>query len=135
MNWEGIVEELLFLLDSALLHYQFAIDEYGLAHYFANLLMDDLIQLYMQAAADGKLKVYDEKTGAIVYPDEPIEPTCISYIKSTKMQNPFWGMKQILEEHLAKEQFWLVDEDLLLDLGSCIGKMMFCKMTEKSRGF
>lgn len=135
MNWEGIVDELLFFLESTLTHYQFTIDEYGLAHYFANLLMNDFVQLYVQAAADGKLKVYDEKTGAIVYPDEPIEPTCISYIKSTKMQKPFWDMKQILEEHLSKEQFWLVDEDLLLDLGSCIGKMMFYKITEKSRGF
>ena len=28
-------------------------------------------------------------------------------------------MKRILEEHLSKEQFWLIDEKLLLDIGSC----------------
>lgn len=135
MFWDGIVDKLLFLLNSTLYQYQHTIDEYGLAHYFANLLMDDFIKLYVQAAADGKLKVYDEEIGIVVYPDEPIEPTCISDIDSEEMQKPFWKMKQILEEQLAKEQFWLIDEQFLLDVGSCIGDMMFCKIIEHSRGF
>lgn len=135
MFWDGIVDKLLYLLNSTLYQYQHTIDEYGLAHYFANLLMDDFIKLYVQAAADGKLKVYDEEIGIVVYPDEPIEPTCISDIDSEEMQKPFWKMKQILEEQLAKEQFWLIDEQFLLDVGSCIGDMMFCKIIEHSRGF
>jgi hypothetical protein len=135
MFWDGIVDKLLYLLNSTLYQYQHTIDEYGLAHYFANLLMDDFIKLYVQAAADGKLKVYDEEIGIVVYPDEPIEPTCISDIDSEEMQKPFWKMKQILEEQLAKEQFWLIDEQFLLDIGSCIGDMMFCKIIEHSRGF
>lgn len=135
MFWDGIVDKLLYLLNSTLYQYQHTIDEYGLAHYFANLLMDDFIKLYVQAAADGKLKVYDEEIGIVVYPDEPIEPTCISDIDSEEMQKPFWKMKQILEEQLAKEQFWLIDDQFLLDVGSCIGDMMFCKIIEHSRGF
>ena len=134
MFYSGIVDKLQYLLNSTLNQYQHTIDEYGLAHYFANLLMDDFIKLYVQAAAEGKLKVYDEDIGAVVYPDELIEPTCISDIKSIEMQKPFWKMKQILEEQLAKEQFWLIDEKFLLDVGSCIGEMMFRKITEHSRG-
>lgn len=65
--------------------------------------MDDFIKLYVQAAADGKLKVYDEEIGAVVYPLEPIEPTCISDIKSSELQKPFWNMKRILEKQIAKE--------------------------------
>lgn len=135
MFWSGIVDKLMFLLESTLYHYPSTIDEYGLAHYFANLLTDDFIKLYVQAAADGKLKVYDEEIGAVVYPLDPIEPTCISDIKSSELQKPFWDMKRILEEHLSKEQFWLIDEKFLLDIGSCIGEMMFNKITVQSRGF
>lgn len=135
MFWSGIVDKLQYLLDSTLNQYQFTIDEYGLAHYFANLLMDDFIKLYVQAADEEKLKVYDEQIGAVVYPLDPIEPTCISDIKSLELQKPFWDMKRILEEHLSKEQFWLIDEKLLLDIGSCIGEKMFNKITVQSRGF
>lgn len=135
MFWSGIVDKdkLQYLLDSTLNQYQFTVDEYGLAHYFANLLMDNFVKLYVQAAADCKLKVYDEDIGAVLYPDEPIEPTCISDIKSSELQKPFWEMKQIPEDHLAKKQFWLIDEKLLLDIGSCIGEMMFFKLMEKSK--
>lgn len=66
MFWSGIVDKLQYLLDSTLNQYQFTIDEYGLAHYFANLLMD---------------------------------------------------------------------EKFLLDIGSCIGEMMFNKIVVPSRGF
>ena len=58
--WGGIVDKLMGLLDNALGFYPSTIDEYSLAHYFANLLMDDFIVLYMKAAAEGKLMVYDE---------------------------------------------------------------------------
>lgn len=129
------MDKLRYLLDSTPNQYQSTIDEYGLAHYFANLLMDDFIKLYVLAAADGKLKVYDAEIGAVVYPLEPIEPTCISDIKSSELQKPFWDMKRILEEHLSKEQFRLIDEKFLLDVGSCIGEMMFNKIVVQSRGF
>ena len=109
-TWVDVENKLIGHLKDVLGYHQYTIDEYSLAHYFANLLMDDFIKLYVQAAADGKLKVYDEDIDAIVCPDELIEPTCISDIKSTEMQKPFWKMKQILEEQLAKEQFWLIDD-------------------------
>jgi len=133
--WSGIVDKLMYYLESTLYHYTSTIDEYGLAHYFANLLMDDFIKLYVQAAADGKLKVYDEEIGAVVYPLDPIEPTCISDIKSSELQKPLWNMKRILENQIAKEQFWMIDEKFLLDIGSCIGELMFHKIIENSRGF
>lgn len=135
MFYSGIVDKLQFLLNSTLYQYQHTIDEYGLAHYFANLLMDDFIKLYVQAATDGKLKVYDEEIGAVVYPIDPIEPTCISEIRSSELQKPLWDMKRILEAQIAKEPFWLIDEKFLLDIGSCIGELMFHKIIEKSRGF
>jgi hypothetical protein len=135
MFWSGIVDKLMFLLESTLYHYTSTIDEYGLSHYFANLLMDEFIRLYVQAATDGKLKVYDEEIGAVVYPIDPIEPTCISDIRSSELQKPLWDMKRILEAQIAKEQFWLIDEKFLLDIGSCIGELMFQKIIEKSRGF
>ena len=133
-TWVDVENKLIDQLKDVLNYHQYTIDEYSMAHYFANLLMDDFIKLYVQAAAEGKLKVYDEDIGAVIYPDELIEPTCISDIKSTEMQKPFWKMKQILEEQLAKEQFWLIDEKFLLDVGSCIGDMMFRKIVERSRG-
>ena len=135
MFWSGIVDKLMYYLESTLYHYSSTIDEYGLAHYFANLLMDDFIKLYVQAAAEGKLKVYDEEIGAVVYPLDPIEPTCISDIKSSELQKPLWNMKRILENQIAKEQFWLIDEKFLLDIGSCIGELMLRKIIENSRGF
>lgn len=66
MFWSGIVDKLQYLLDSTLNQYQFTIDEYGLAHYFA---------------------------------------------------------------------FWLIDDKFLLDIGSCIGEMMFNKIVVQSHGF
>lgn len=96
--------------------------------------MDDFIKLYVQAAAEGKLKVYDEEMGAVVYPIELIVPTCMSEIKSSELQKPLWDMKRILEDQIAKEQFWLIDEKFLLDIGSCIGELMFSKIIEKNRG-
>jgi len=135
MFWSGIVDKLMHYLESTLYHYTSTIDEYGLAHYFANLLMDDFIKLYVQAATDGKLKVYDEEIGAVVYPIDPIEPTGISEIRSSELQKPLWDMKRILETQIAKEQFWRIDEKFLLDIGSCIGELMFQKIIEQSRGF
>lgn len=74
------------LLDEALGHYLSTIDEYSLAHYFANLLMDDFIVLYVKAAAEQKLKVYDN--GSIVLSDTEIEPTCISDLDDERYKAP-----------------------------------------------
>lgn len=134
-NWGGIVDKLMMLLDETITHYPQTIDEYSLAHYFANLLMDDFVVLYVRAAEDGKLKVYDNSTTppSIVYPDEPIEPTCISDIGEPDLQEPLWRMKDLLENQTAKKEFWMIDEDFLLDIGRCIGELMLAKFILNSQ--
>lgn len=67
--------------------------------------MDDFVKLYVQAAADGKLKVYDEDIGAVVYPDELIEPTCISDIESIEMQSRSGKLSKSWKNKLQKNNF------------------------------
>ena len=124
--WRGIVDRLVGLLDDALWYYPSTIDEYALAHYFANLLMDDFIGLYVKAAADRKLKVYDN--GNIIVPDDEIEPTCISDVDDERLRVQLWKMKELLETQVKKERFWEIDEDFLLEIGTCIGELMFAKL-------
>lgn len=137
--WGGIVDKLMDLLDTALAFYPQTIDEYALAHYFANLLMDDFIVLYCKAAADGKLKVYDNDTvppTVISTAPGEIEPTCISDIEEEEFQKPLWKMKELLEAQLRKADFWMIDEDFLLSIGTCIGDLMFAKfMVIKNHGW
>lgn len=127
--WGGIVNKLEDLLEGTLYLYSSTIDEYALAHYFARLLTDDLTVLYVKAANEGKLKV---DSGA--YPDEKIEPTCISDV-SECYQPHLWKMHEILVEQLSKKQFWLIDEDTLEKIGSCIGDMMVEKIKEMAREY
>ena len=132
-NWGGIVDRLVGLLDDALWYYPSTIDEYALAHYFANLLMDDFIVLYVKAAADRKLKVYDN--GNIIVPDDEIEPTCISDVDDERFRVQLWKMKELLETQVKKEKFWEIDEDFLLEIGTCIGELMFAKLKVMSEHF
>ena len=132
-NWGGIVDRLMRLLDDALWYYPSTIDEYALAHYFANLLMDDFIVLYVKAAADRKLKVYDN--GNIIVPDDEIEPTCISDVDDERFRVQLWKMKELLETQVKKEKFWEIDEDFLLEIGTCIGELMFAKLKVMSEHF
>jgi hypothetical protein len=43
-------------------------------------------------------------------------------------------MFRMLDEHLDKERFWLIDEDTLEEIGSCISDMMVEKVREMARG-
>lgn len=124
--WGQIVDRLLHYLDDTLCHYPSTIDEYSLAHYFANLLMDDFIVMYVKAAAEKKLKVYDN--GSIVVPDNEIEPTCISDIEDERFRVQLWKMKGLLETQVKQTRFWEIDEDFLLQIGTCIGELMFAKL-------
>ena len=129
--WGDIPDRLMMLLDSAFALHPSTIDEYSLAHYFANLLMDDFIVLYVKAAENGKLKVYDNNTTPpSIVGTEPneIEPTCISDIVDLDLQEPLWRMKGILEKQVAKPDFWMIDEDFLLSIGHCIGDLMVAKL-------
>lgn len=85
--------------------------------------------LYVKAANGGKLKIHGGD-----YPDEKIEPTCISDLPDD-FQPHMWRMHRILIEQLAKKEFWLIDEDTLEKIGSCIGDMMVEKIKEMAMGF
>ena len=130
--WGGIVKQLEGLLEDTLYFYPNTLDEYSLAHYFAKLLSDDFTRLYVNAANKGKLKI---QGGG--YPDENIEPTCISDV-SECYQPHLWRLYRILDEHLDnldKERFWLIDEDTLEEIGSCISDMMVEKIREMAREY
>ena len=92
--------------------------------------MDDFIVLYVKAAADRKLKVYDD--GMIVLPDDEIEPTCISDVDDERFRAQLWKMKELLETQVKKERFWEIDEEFLLEIGTCIGELMFAKLKVKT---
>ncbi|MBR1382411.1 MAG: hypothetical protein IJ555_15385 [Ruminococcus sp.] len=125
--WNGIVQNLEYLLESTFLYYDNTIDEYALAHYFADLLMDDYYRLYVTAAAEGKLLRYDEHLRITKTEPGEIEPTGISDLDE-RYQKPMWRMKNLLEEHLGKPRFWEIDETLLTQFGECIGEMMLAKI-------
>lgn len=82
--------------------------------------------LYVKAAAERKLKVYDN--GNIVVPDNEIEPTCISDIEDERFRVQLWKMKELLETQVKQERFWEINEDFLLEIGTCIGELMFAKL-------
>lgn len=117
------------LLASTICYYPSTIDEYSLAHYFARLLTDDLTVLYVKAANEGKLKIDGN-----VYPDEKIESTCISDMPDD-FQPHMWRMHEILLKQLKKKAFWLIDENTLEELGSCIGDMIVEKIKEMAREY
>lgn len=93
------------------------------------MLSDDFTRLYENAANEGKLKI-----DGGVYPDEKIEPTCISDIPEC-YQKHMWKMYKILDAHLNKKGFWLMDEDTLEKIGSCIGDMMVEKIKEMAKEY
>lgn len=78
-----------------------------------------------------KSMVYDNSTEQpTVVTTEPgeIEPTCISDIDDEGLQKPLWKMKAILEKQMAKSDFWMIDENFLLDIGRCIGDLLVAKL-------
>mgnify|MGYP006988867410 CR=1 FL=1 len=88
------------------------IDEYELAHYFAALLTDDMVMLYVEAARDGKLKNDDGSRC-----DE--EPTYISKM-AAELQPPMWELLKALQPQVEKEQFWLISQSDVERLGTLI---------------
>ena len=119
--WGPIAQYLMDLLDAAFSPFSRTIDDYALANYFANLFMRDVVVLYVKAAEAGELLV--NKDGKIVYPDEPIEPTCISDIDPEEFQPATWELYKLLKNQMEKERFWEIDEDYLLELGKNIKKL------------
>ena len=77
--------------------------------------------------------VYDN--GNIIVPDDEIEPTCISDVDDERFRVQLWKMKELLETQVKKEKFWEIDEDFLLEIGTCIGELMFAKLKVMSEHF
>ena len=125
--WSDIPVRLMGLLDEAFNFYQFTIDEYALAHYFATLLKDDFTLLYRKAAEEGKLRVGSSDSPDGVLPPKKIEPTCISDVPES-YQSALWSMMHLLSEKMATDSFWIIDADLLLSLGSAISDLMTAKL-------
>ena len=113
------------LLDAAFSPFCSTIDDYALAHYFANLFMRDVVILYVEAAEAGELLV--NKYGKFVCPDEPIEPICISDIDSEEFQPATWELYKLLKNQMKKERFWEIDESYLLELGKGIKELQNIK--------
>ena len=116
--WGPIVHYLDNILDAAFSPFNSTVDEYALAHYFANLFMRDVIVLYVKAAEAGELLINDN--GKIVYADKFIEPTCISDIDPEEFQPAMWELYKLLKMQMQKERFWEIDENFLLELGKHI---------------
>ena len=66
--------------------------------------------------------------GNIIVPDDEIEPTWISDVDDERFRVQLWKMKELLETQVKKERFWEIDEDFLLEIGTCIGELMFAKL-------
>ena len=64
-----------------------------------------------------------------------IEPTCISDVDDERFRVQLWKMKDLLETQVKKEKFWEIDEDFLLEIGTCIGELMFAKLKVMSEHF
>ena len=56
-----------------------------------------------------------------------IDSSCISNIKNEIYRNQLWKMKKLLEIQLNKKEFWIINEDFLLNIGTCIGEIMLVK--------
>lgn len=95
-----------------------AVDEYALAHYFANLLMRDVIVLFEKAAEAGEL--IPDTIEDFEFPDEPddpMDPTRISDMEFEEFQPAMWELHKALKTQMQKEHFWKIDENYLLELG------------------
>lgn len=123
--WGPIAQYLLDLLDAAFSPFNCTVDDYALAHYFANLLMRNVIILYVKAAKAGELKIY--KDNKIQYADKPVEPTSISDIDPEAFQPTMWKLHELLDSQIQKERFWEIDENYLLELGKYIKELRAIK--------
>lgn len=117
--WGSLAEKLMDFLEMTFSTYPTTIDEAALAMYFATVLMDDATKRYVHAAEEGLLRVYDSKHGSNRTEPGDIEPTCISD-QPEAYQDILWEMKEVLENQLAKEHFWEIDEDWLEIIGQKI---------------
>lgn len=119
--WGDIQLYLNNMLDAVFSPFDSTVDEYALAHYFANLFKRDVVVLFVNAAENGELLVGDDEI--LAYPDEKIDPTGISNIDPEEFQPAMWELHKLLKYQMQKERFWEIDEDYLQELGKCIKEL------------
>jgi len=136
--WSFLPDRLISFLEMGFSYYVESIDEAGLAMYFATLLMSDFPKRYVQAAMDGKLKVYDNAAIAVgkfgatkLMEPGSIDPTCISKMPEA-YQDILRDMKSVLEIQMQKKKFWEIDEHFLDKIGGCISSLEFEKSKRAS---
>ena len=111
--YEPIMDYLDNMLAVAFSPFAGTVDEYALAHYFANLLMRDVVVLFVKAAENGEVLVEDE----------PIEPTGISDFDPEEFRPAMWKLYKLLKKQVEKERFWEIEENYLQELGKCITEL------------
>lgn len=114
--WNPIADKLVGYLDDVFQYYGVTIDEYMLGIYFAYLLKDDFCQLYVKAAENCELMVDNWPFAPKKMEAGDVDATAIV------SQDEIYGgtlheMKAMLEEQLAQDKFYLVDEDWIQKIG------------------
>ena len=71
-------------------------------------------------------------TAVLILHYRTIYPTCISDVDDERFRAQLWKMKELLETQVKKERFWEIDEEFLLEIGTCIGELMFAKLKVKT---
>ncbi|MCQ2417985.1 MAG: hypothetical protein MJ071_09305 [Oscillospiraceae bacterium] len=118
--WVSIIDSQCELLEMVFSYFDVTIDESALAMFFAAMLKDDIISRFVKAAEDGDLLTYDndDETFIRLEPGD-VDGTCIDEAP-VSCQLTLYEMRDILIEQLAKEEFWIIDENWLEMIGNCI---------------
>jgi len=111
--YEPIMDYLDNMLAAAFSPFDGTVDEYALAHYFANLFMRDVIVVFVKAVENREILVKDE----------PIDPTGISDLEPEEFQPAMWELYRLLKDQVQKERFWEIDETYLHELGKWINEL------------
>lgn len=118
MEWRDLNYSLMYYLSNALDYYMLTIKEYDLAFYFALLLTDDLSIHYQKAAAAGKLRTHncDGPNPTKLIPPGSIDPTRLCNVPEA-YHIPLKELRHLLEKQLEKEEFWIISDDEIEEIG------------------
>lgn len=113
-NWSPLLERVQSMLDG--MYGIDEVDEYGLAHYFAMILTEDMTLQLISASNAGKLIKYGESEPV---PSGEIDVSCMDEVDEG-LQPAMAELKAWLEEKLSHKHFWRMDEEGLEWLGRLI---------------